>query len=388
MKLNSTILILVLSVIWFSHAVADPPALVKEKDIVIYSDDQFHSAFPSVVRRPDGELIVAFRRAPDRKVFGEKGTGHTSPNSYLVEVRSMDNGNTWTTAPSLILAHPFGGSQDPCMIQLTDESLLCTSYGWALPRGDNWKTWGNVVNAGDFVFFGGYLVRSTDGGNTWSQIILPPTLPGNDMKTVFNTPMPAYNRGSMYQGRSGRIFWAVARHVSGDDGRRRTENHLLTSDDGGLTWDYRSPIAQDPKVVFNEASIYETPKGDIVTFIRTANFDDHTVVARSTNGGDDFTWEDAGFQGHPHFPLKLPDGRVLLVYGYRHKPMGIRARILNAECTDYRDSIEIILREDGGGSDLGYPWATMMADGRILVCYYFNLGNGTRHIAGTILRLE
>jgi len=366
---------------------AESAALVKEKDVVIYSDEGFHSAFPSVVRRPDGELIVAFRRAPNRAVLGEKSTNHTDPNSYLVEVRSTDNGETWTSDPSLILAHPYGGSQDPCMIQLADDSLLVASYGWALPRDETWKTWGNVVNAGKFVFFGGYLVRSTDGGASWSDLILPPTLPGNDTKTAFNTPMPAYNRGSMYQGKSGRIFWAVARHVFDENGRR-TENHLLTSDDGGLNWDYRSPIAQDPEIVFNEASIYETPKGDIVTFIRTAKFDDHTVIARSTDGGESFTWEDTGFQGHPHFPLRLPDGRVLLVYGYRHKPMGIRARILNPECTDFKESKEIILREDGGGSDLGYPWATMMADGRVLVCYYFNVGNGTRHIAGTILRID
>lgn len=386
-KLNFALACATILAVVTPAAKAEPASLVKEKDVIIYSDDQFHSAFPSVVRRPDGELILAFRRAPNRAVFGEKSTNHTDPNSYLVEVRSTDNGETWTANPNLILAHPFGGSQDPCMIQLSDGTILCASYGWALPRDETWKTWGNVANAGPFVFFGGYIVRSTDGGTTWSDIILPPTLPGDETKTAFNTPMPAYNRGSMYQGKNGRIYWAVAQQLFGES-TRGTENHLITSDDGGLTWEYQSPIAQDPTVVFNEASIYETPKGDIVTFIRTANFDDHTVVARSTDGGASFTWEDAGFQGHPHFPLPLPDGRVLLVYGYRHHPMGIRARILNAECTDYKESTEIILREDGGGSDLGYPWATMMADGRVLVCYYFNVGNGTRHIAGTILRLE
>lgn len=369
------------------HAPGAPATLVKEKDVIIYSDDQFHSAFPSVVRRPDGTLLVAFRRAPNRAVFGEKSTNHTDANSYLVSVRSEDNGETWSEDPELILAHPFGGSQDPCLIQLADDSILCASYGWALPRTDAWKSWGKVPSAGDFTFMGGYLVRSLDGGHTWSDIIEPPVLPGNEAKNAFNEPLTAYNRGSMYQGKSGRIFWAVAQQIF-DDGERRTDNHLLTSDDGGLTWDYRAPIAQDPEVVFNEASIYETPKGDLVTFIRTAKFNDHTVVARSTDGGETFTWEDAGFQGHPHFPLQLPDGRVLLVYGYRHKPMGIRARVLNPECTDYKESKEIILREDGGGSDLGYPWATMMADGRVLVCYYFNVGGGTKHIAGTILRLE
>ena len=47
-----------------------------------------------------------------------------------------------------------------------------------------------------------------------------------------------------------------------------------------------------------------------------------------------------------------------------------------------------MLREDGGNGDLGYPWATMLPDGRVLVCYYFNKENGTRHIAGTILKQE
>lgn len=368
-------------------ALAEPAKLVKEKDVVIYSDPQFHSAFPSVVRRPDGELIVAFRRAPDRSIFGEKGTNHTDPNSYLVQVRSTDNGETWTPKPQLILAHPFGGSQDPCMIQLADNSIVCTSYGWALPRDDAWKSFGKVARAGEFNFFGGYLVRSVDGGHTWSDLIVPPPLPGVETKTAFNTPLPAYNRGGLYQGKSGRLFWAVAGPTK-DGIAGRTENHLMYSDDGGLNWTYGAPIAQDPKVVFNEASIYETPKGDLVVFIRTDELDDHTVVARSTDGGKSFTWEDAGFQGHPHFPLRLPDGRVLLVYGYRHSPLGIRARILNPECTDYKESTEIVLREDGGSGDLGYPWATMMADGRVLVCYYFNIGNSTRHIAGTILHLE
>ena len=36
------------------------------EDAVIYSDEAFYAAFPSIVERPDGELLVAFRRAPDR----------------------------------------------------------------------------------------------------------------------------------------------------------------------------------------------------------------------------------------------------------------------------------------------------------------------------------
>jgi len=366
--------------------VAEDGDWVKERDIVIYEDPAFYSAFPSVITRPSGELVLAFRRAPDRKMFGEGGSSHTDPNSYLVQVRSSDNARTWSS-PKLIFAHPYGGSQDPCLIQLRDGSIVCSSYGWARVNEKARNSVENNAMAGEFVFMGGYLVRSEDGGHSWSDMILPPPVPGSPTRTVFDTLCPAYNRGSMYEAKDGRLLWAVASR--GEDGSSRTENHLMTSTDGGKTWKHESPIAQDDDVVFNEACIYETPKGDLVTFIRTASFDDHTVIARSKNGGKSFEpWEDAEFQGHPHFPLRLPDDRVLLVYGYRHKPFGIRARILNPECTDFASAQEIVLREDGGSTDLGYPWATIMADGRVLVCYYFNKGNGTRHIAGTILTRE
>jgi hypothetical protein len=95
-----------------------------------------------------------------------------------------------------------------------------------------------------------------------------------------------------------------------------------------------------------------------------------------------------GFQGHPLNALRLPDNRVLLTYGYRHEPFGIRARVLNAECTDFGTAPEIILRDDGGSKDLGYTWPVLLDSNRVLVAYYFNKENGTRHIAGSILEIK
>ena len=366
---------------------AQSTEITKVKDIVIYTNADFYSAFPSVVTRPDGELIVAFRRAPYRQIFGEKGTSHVDPNSYLVLVRSKDNAASWTSEPELIFAHPFGGSQDPCMIQLQDGSIVCSSYGWARVNDDVAETFDATIRHGNFVFMGGYLLHSKDGGDSWQGPIIPPTVPGTAISNVFGDPCPAYNRGAMTQGANGRLYWACA--VIAQLNPRRTEVHLLTSDDRGYTWSYACPIATDEKASFNETSLYETPQGDLVAFLRTANFNDATVVARSTDGGKSFhPWRDSGFQGHPHFALRLPDNRVLLIYGYRHEPYGIRGRILDAECRNFETAEEIILRDDGGNGDIGYPWATMMADGRVLVTYYFNKSNGLRHIAGTVLAIE
>jgi sialidase-1 len=358
----------------------------KVTDVLIYQDDKFYSAFPSIVQRNDGELLVAFRRAPNRKLLGEKSNSHTDPNSQLVLVRSRDNGQTWSQSPQLIYAHPFGGVQDPCLVQLHDGTLVCTSYGWALLNADYAARLTNSPKHGNFVFLGGFVLRSQDGGNAWEGPFLPPAIADNPDRDIFNQPLPAYNRGALCEGRDGRLYWAVAANGAGKP--RRTETHLLISADQGKTWNYSAPVAGDSKVTFNETSLYETPKGDLVAFLRTANLEDHTVVARSTDGGKSFqSWEDAGFKGHPHYALRLPDQRVLLVYGYRHQPFGIRARVLDAECSNFRTAAEIILRADGGNGDLGYPWATMISSNRALVVYYFNQGDGTRHIAGTVVEI-
>jgi hypothetical protein len=240
---------------------------------------------------------------------------------------------------------------------------------------------------GNFVFLGGCLLRSRDGGHSWQGPIIPPSIPGETTFGPFGQPVPAYNRGAMCQGKNGRVYWVVASKTSMVPGKPGM--HLLISSDQGDIWTYSCPIASDENVVFNETSLYETPKGSLVAFMRTGDYDDHTVVARSIDHGKRFrSWEDAGFQGHPHYALRLPDQRVLLVYGFRHPPFGIRARVLDAECANLKSAPEIVLRDDGGNGDLGYPWATMLSKHSALVVYYFNAGNGTRRIAGTRLAID
>ena len=368
----------------------ESPKVQKLRDMIIYEDPDFHSAFPSVIKKEDGEIIVAFRRAPNRAIFNEPGTNHVDPNSYLVYVRSRDNGLSWTKDPELLYAHPYGGSQDPCLLQLKDGTLLCMSYGWAFLREKGLENVKQPIsqNAHSSVFLGGYYLRSTDGGESWEGPYYPPNLPAEKRLTPMGNPLPAYNRGALYEGKDGRLFWVVAGSYDPDN-IGKNGIFLLISEDQGVTWKYSCLVATDEKAVFNETSIYETPKGDLVAFIRTAGLDDQACIARSTDGGKSFgPWKKMGFQGHPLQATRLPDDRVLLVYGYRHKPYGIRARILNADCTDYETAEEIILRTDGGGSDLGYPWATVIDENKVLVTYYYNIGNGTRHIAGTVLEIE
>ena len=72
MRLIASVLLL-----WSATALAAEKPRVGAS-LVLYEEQNFYAAFPTIVRRPDGELIVAFRRAAERNEFGE-GTSHPDP---------------------------------------------------------------------------------------------------------------------------------------------------------------------------------------------------------------------------------------------------------------------------------------------------------------------
>lgn len=358
------------------------PSVKVLKSFKIYEDSLFYNAFPSVIKKQDGEYLLSFRRAPNREKFGEKGYRHVDHNSYLVGMTSKD-GENWSPEPHLIYAHPFGGSQDPCLLQLSDGTLLCVSYGWTTLNPQVLEKHNDkFFNYREFTFLGGYLVRSTDGGKTWKGPHYPINIPDEIHLAPDLSPLSAYNRGALYEASNGDVLWIVAAH----DRKGKTSNYLIRSKDKGLTWEYSGVVAKDDIISFNEASVIQTPKGDIIGFLRTANFGDQAVISRSTDGGKTFEWESMGFKGHPINALQLPDGRVLVTYGYRHELYGVRCRILNSECTNWAEAEEFIIRTDGGSTDIGYTWPVLLEDGKVLVVYYFNHHkDGLRSIQGSIL---
>ena len=90
------------------------------------------------------------------------------------------------------------------------------------------------------------------------------------------------------------------------------------------------------------------------------------------------------------WPLRLRDGRIVVLFARRKAPPGIG--LLVSEDDGATWSAEGIVRDDGSGGDLGYPVATELDDGRIFTAYYFmeddgNNFGGTRHIAGSFFRV-
>jgi Neuraminidase (sialidase) len=119
-----------------------------------------------------------------------------------------------------------------------------------------------------------------------------------------------------------------------------------------------------------------------------------TEVFYSDDGGN--TWaflSRVNDFGSPGVLVRLPDGRLVMVYGYRLMPSGIRAKVSEDEGKTW--GAELIVRDDGGSWDVGYPNAWVTDDGKVGVIYYFNSKNdkikvngGVRHICRSIFSVD
>jgi len=167
--------------------------------------------------------------------------------------------------------------------------------------------------------------------------------------------------------------------------------HVYVSKDSGQNWIYRSTIAADHRqtIYFQEPSLIQCANNNIMAFMRTANAGDHLYTAISKNQGK--SWDKPKQRkeviGHPIHPLKLKDGRIFICYGYRHKPFGIRGRLMDENGGKFIGE-EIIIRDDGSCGDIGYPWAVQLNNSDILVVYYFTGEDGIRFISGTTIQIE
>jgi hypothetical protein len=160
--------------------------------------------------------------------------------------------------------------------------------------------------------------------------------------------------------------------------------------DGGKTWDLVSWIGPEPSGFSIMPSSVRLSSSRILTTIRRKEGPDHFIDAWVTgDNGKNWTFlnrpveNTGGSVGNPPSMIRLKDGRLVLTYGYRSAPYGIRAKISTDRGQTWGP--EIILRDDAGTWDLGYPRTVQRADGKIVTTYYFNdQKDSERYIAATI----
>jgi hypothetical protein len=155
-----------------------------------------------------------------------------------------------------------------------------------------------------------------------------------------------------------------------------------------LHWEKRSRIANpsDVPFIFSEASLAAYRDGRVVVVMRAdwskredpegkfkpGNFG--YWLYQTVSGDFGHTWSQPQrlpIWGHPPYLLKLRSGDLLMVYGERRPPYSVHAVLSHDRGETWDIGSTVTLHKfDPGGWDIGYPVATQLEDGRIVVVYY------------------
>ncbi len=338
---------------------SDAPKVSIESTKVISHQPNLYHGWPTLLRRHDGELVLVYSGGRDT---------HVCPLGRVEMTTSRDNGTTWSWPRVLI--DSVTDDRDAGIVETAKGTLVVvffTATGYlehmtnpeflekAKLKGDieRWKLADIRSNAEEKKQdVGNWMIRSTDGGLTWSH---REAIPCNSP----HGPIALADGRLLYLGKA---KWTDEEKVG-----------AWESKDDGVTWSMLAEIPARPSESvkeYHELHAVETADGTIIAQIRNHNTEvRQTLQSESKDGGK--TWSvphEIGVFGYPTHLLRLKNNTLVMTYSWRKKPYGIRGRISTDNGASW--SGEFILSQDGATWDLGYPSTIQLDDGRLLTAWY------------------
>lgn len=234
---------------------------------------------------------------------------------------------------------------------------------------------------------------STDRGRTWSGPYLLP---------MFGQVGVSARTDVIPLGGPSALFLLTGSKPDGNEGR----SFAVRTDDGGRSFRLVSYVDEEPAGWAIMPSSVRLPDGVIVTALRRQDpvavgpgapapvgpgdptpvgpGDPvpvgpgivHTIEVRRS-ADDGATWQhvatpvaDTGGHGNPPALVRATDGTLVLHYGFRDRPQGLRAVTSTDDGATWSEPI--VLTDDTATHDMGYPRAVTLDDGSVLVIYYSN----------------
>lgn len=219
-------------------------------------------------------------------------------------------------------------------------------------------------NVGDWT---GWLVRSTDGGLTWSQ---REPLPQGILGPIKNKPEYINGRLLCPSSREGSGGWRAWMEYSDDKGKTWTSTGPIPSDSAFLTND---TTALKP-IFAIQPSILRMADGSLQILCRTRN----GRLASSMSRDNGTTWSPMTLTDLPNNnsgtdAVTAKDGRHVLVYNdfatIPGTPKGVRTPLSVAVSKNGRDWRHSTLLEDSPVSQYSYPSIICGSDGSLHVVY-------------------
>ena len=307
------------------------------------------------------EIVVGFQLGYFKKTLFGHAIDGTKP-SVPRFTRSLDGGMTWQTeTPSFL--DDEGKEREPTECP-GGVDFTHPDFAMRLRMNQN----GSVPSR---------IYYSHDRAKTWQG---PYALP------MFGRKRVMARTDYLVLGKHDAMAFVTAAKEDNDEGRV----FCTRTTDGGKTWNFVSWIGPEPTGFAIMPSTVRLGDGEFLTTIRRQEGREHWIDTYiSSDQGE--SWEylnraaesTGGSVGNPPSTILLADGRIAVTYGYRSEPYGMRARLSGDNGRAWGD--EIVLRDDAGCWDLGYPQTVQRTDGKIVTIYYHNdSADEERYIAATI----
>lgn len=215
---------------------------------------------------------------------------------------------------------------------------------------------------------GAYVVRSCDNGKTW----------GKPIRTNVSTPHGPIQLADgrlLYIGQQPHCSHAKPGDYNGVPANSPYKVALDESCDDGKTWKILTtfPVPEDAQMLsFDEPHMVEIEPGKLVALFRDCNPPDCLWQSESDDGGRTWTVPHrTKIQGHPPHLLKLQNGWILVVYAKRQPgpDQGQYACISRDGGRTWDVENEIRLARSFTG-DMGYPASVQLPDGSIWTVFY------------------
>lgn len=317
---------------------------------------EFYCGWPTLARRKNGELLV---------VYSGGREAHVCPFGRVELIRSTDGGRTWSWPEVLMdtaiddrdagVCETAGGAiLVTTFTSLAYEPVLQKAKEWPADRLERWNAVNRRTTAEQRrALLGTWMLRSTDGGMTWSA---PYRVPVNSP----HGPVALSDGRLLYAGKQ---LW--------EEGKRAG---VCESTDDGRSWRWLAAIparAGDTVEQYHELHAAEASDGRLVVHIRNHNAanQNETLQSESRDGGTSWSVPRAiGVWGLPSHLLRLRDGRLLMSYGYRRAPFGNRARVSGDQGQTWPEAI--VISDDAVGTDCGYPSTVELESGELITVWY------------------
>ncbi|WP_152364968.1 sialidase family protein [Microlunatus speluncae] len=293
-----------------------------------------------------------------------------------VVARSLDGGRTWTHEPFTGVVP--GGVETLSGDEHVDEALQVG------PRLDavEFVAPATAVDFTDPETI--VLVARTgivDGARSWFYV-------SRDHARTWSGPHPIGEFGQRAVaartdvaplGRHEALFQLTTGKDDGSEGRVLS----VWTGDGGRTFEPRGWVGPDPDGWAIMPSSLVLDDGTILCARRCAGAGDGVTkphwIDLYASDDDGRSWRpagtpvpDAGAGGNPPALVRLVDERLVLVYGSRAVPYGLRAVISDDRGGTWS---ETVITDDTAVRDMGYPRAITMDDGSVLAVFYSNDGD-------------